>query len=119
MKYEWIINKNNVPEIGINIATVYKKNQYKVELYNVVYTIFSKEFIYNKNIHLSKKLIRYFESHICENILLNELKKFNIYDLNEVKELIEEYEKYKIKQEILKHKILTLKKPRNLNFKKN
>lgn len=111
--YEFIYCNGKI-RIGYSIGTVYNINPndyYRFELYNVGYCKSIKEFYYNKNIHLSKELIEYFEDrYIPREQLEAEMQEIGIYDGSDVDAILKQYNDTKVQNELTKEKALNLKR---------
>lgn len=106
-------------KIGYSLATIYmtdpnKFNRYR--LLNFGYCPSDNSFYYNRNIHLPKKLIEYFEKSGKSEKILQEMQEIGICDGSDVDAILKQYNDTKIQNEIAKEKTLNLK--RTLKIKK-
>lgn len=106
--------------VGYSIGTVYTidpEDYHSFKLYNVGYCPSTKDFYYNRGIHLPKKLIEYFESRYHNpEILEKEMEEIGIYRKNDFDKLFEDYNNAQLQTELIREKTLSLK--RGLKTKK-
>ena len=114
-KKELVLYEKNILPIkrGYSIGTVYEFRlsiKRICELYNVGYCPATKEFYYNRNIHLPKRLIKYFEENGHTPGIEKEMEELGIYNKDDVDKLIEEYNDSQIQMVKLQEKTLNLKR---------
>ena len=97
--------------IGYSLGTVYTINPFeeqRFELFNVGYLPSTKEYYYNKNVHLPKSLVEYFESKFTSREKLEqEMRYYGIYRKDEIDMLIEDHYNEQVQS---KGNILSLKR---------
>lgn len=93
-KYEAYIDGTGAWRIGISLGTVYSLDYNKIiSLYNFGYCIKTGEFYFNNNIHLSPKLIKYFDEKMLSDELKYQLSELGIYDREMCTKELDEYKK--------------------------
>ncbi len=106
--------------VGYSIGTVYTmdpEDNHRFKLYDVGYCPSTKDFYYNRGIHLPKKLIEYFESgYHNPEFLKKEMEEIGIYRKNAFTKLFEDYNNAQVQTELIREKTLSLK--RGLKAKK-
>jgi len=98
-------------KIGYSLGTVYTidpTDYHKFKLYNVGYCKATKDFYYNRNIHLPKRLIEYFESRFHSENIEKEMEELGIYKKCDVDRLLDDYNNSMVQSEITKEKTLKL-----------
>lgn len=106
--------------IGYSLATVYitsPDNFYNYKLLNFGYCPSDNSFYYNRNIHLPKKLINYFEHSRKSEEIKKEMEELGILDQYDVESILNQFNKTKKENEIAKLKTLNLKT--TLRYQKN
>ncbi len=98
---------------GYSLGTVYMLNpetHSTIKLQNFGYCPAEKEFYYNRNIHLPKEIIEYFENRCLNNKTIAQMEELGIYNSDDTDKLIRQYENSKVQTEIEKEKILNFKR---------
>ena len=99
---------------GYSIGTVYTddpEDYYGFKLYNAGYCPSTKEFYYNRSIHLPKRVVEHFENkRIRSEILEEEMQELGIYNKNDVDKLFNDYNDARLQTEMIKEKTLNLKR---------
>lgn len=119
-KYE-IVATERGPCLGISIGTAYslesRENDFDhIRFYNVLYLPRKEEFTYNFDVHLSKKLVNYYESldlwhldssrYASRQDLFSELESLGLRPWEEYFSMINDYSDKKAQSEIAKQRIL-------------
>ena len=105
---------------GYSLGTVYDFNPddyYRYRLFNVGYSPSEKDFYFNYNVHLPKRVRKYLESKEKSPELEQEMAELGIVPRNEVSKMISDYEDFNAKAEMEREKLLNLK--RTLRAKKH
>ena len=110
MKYEIVVMEDNSIRFGKHIGTVYRRKDYGVELKNFGLIVGTGETYYNRNIHLPKKLVNYFQNNFINDKLIEEMLSIGIYPFEEVDKLIFEYNQKDIQKRLIKKRIENLTK---------
>ncbi len=100
-------------KIGYSLGTVYisnLKSDKGYELFNFGYCPSIKDFYYNKNVHLPKKVVEYFESVGKSKIVDGQMRELGIYNKEDISSLLQEYNELQTKTEIQREKILNFKR---------
>lgn len=130
MKYELVFTNDGRPHVGVSIGTVYQDIQdivYKtdtIELFNLVYVPRTEEFMFNKNIRLSRDLVEYYESlnlynssflerthYTSRRDVFQELESIGIMSASDVDSLIHSYRELAAQKEGVKQKIISFSHP--------
>ena len=125
MKYELVFTNDGRPHVGVSIGTVYQDIQdivYKtdtIELFNLVYVPRTEEFMFNKNIRLSRDLVEYYESlnlynssflerthYTSRRDVFQELESIGIMPASDVGSLVRSYHELAAQKEMVKQKII-------------
>ena len=125
MKYELVFTNDGRPHVGVSIGTVYQDIQdivYKtdtIELFNLVYVPRTEEFMFNKNIRLSRDLVEYYESlnlynssflerthYTSRRDVFQELESIGIMPASDVGSLVRSYQELATQKERVKQKII-------------
>lgn len=113
-------------KFGYSLGTVYEAkwdsyyHRASYKLYNYGYCPAEEGFYYiNRNIHLPKNLIKYFENGIMDTKKKEEMQEIGIHNIDDINALLREFDKAKTQSEIAKQKILNLSKTIKNKNKKN
>lgn len=100
--------------IGYSLGTVYTENPdntKKFKLYNFGYCPSTKDFYYNDNLHLSRDLVKHFQSGTeSKEELEEEMKNLGLFRKCDVDVLMDEYTASQRHTEIARQKTLNLER---------
>ena len=106
---------------GYSLGTVYDIDTdsfHRFKLHNFGYCPSLDTFYFNRNIHLPKKLIEYFESY-CDSMeeLEKKMHELGIYKLSYIYNLVLEYNKAQVNKEFCLERIRTVNSDMKSNVK--
>lgn len=105
--------------IGYSIGTVYfaLRPFGLITLYNCGYCPKTKEFYFNENVHLPNEIFEKFNNKCLDDNIIAEMAAMDIYDYEDIKKMIRQYEAIKFQYVVETERCLNLTRTLNLSKK--